>query len=76
MSTWLTPETLAEYVEMGIVPEEFLTIDIFNCSENELREVREMIVNYDDAEELQWFFLIHLLMYVNETLFLMVINEE
>ena len=75
MSDYLTPEELEEYKEMGIVPEEFMNIDIFNCNDSELREVREMIVDYD-GDELQWFFLLHLLMYVNWRLFNMVIDEE
>ena len=75
MTEYLTPEELQEYKEMGIVPEEFMNIDIFNCSDSELREVREMIVDYD-GDELQWFFLLHLLMYVNWRLFNMVIDEE
>ena len=75
MTEYLTPEEFQEYKEMGIVPEEFMNIDIFNCSDSELREVREMIVDYD-GDELQWFFLLHLLMYVNWRLFNMVIDEE
>ena len=68
MSDWLTADEVEDWIELGLVPEEFIDFNIWYCSVEELFEIRDLLLNYGRKDAPEWFYLIKLWMFVNERL--------
>ena len=68
MSDWLTADEVEDWIELGLVPDEFIDYNIVYCSVEELFEIRDLLLNYGRKDALEWFYLIKLWMFVNERL--------
>ena len=68
MSDWLTADEVEEWIELGLVPEEFIDFNICYCGVEELFEIRDLLLNYGRLNAPEWLYLIKLWMFVNERL--------